>query len=218
MVEVLLALVFLSVLFSLNCHRLGGLIRIMALQGIIVSLIPFLLESHVQAGLLHIGFLLTMIIIKGIVIPGMLIFAIRKIQIRKEVEPIISYNASIFIGLLIIYLSVFISSRMYLTALSSYPLLLPAAFTTLVAGLFLLMARRKAITQIIGYLMMENGIYLAGSVLAKQARTQFIVEFGVLLDLLVGVMIMGIILHRINHSYDDADTGFLEQLKDNLND
>jgi hydrogenase-4 component E len=213
-VEALLALVFLTVLFSLNCHRLTGLIRIMALQGVFVSLIPFFLERHEGPEFLNVGFLLIMIIIKGIVIPAMLMFAIRKIQIRKEVEPIISYNASIFIGLLIIYMSVFISGRMYLTALTSYPLLLPAAFTTLSAGLFLLMARRKAITQIIGYLMMENGIYLAGSVLAKQARTQYIVEFGVLLDLLVGVMIMGIILHRINHSYEDADTGFLEQLKE----
>ena len=213
-IDALLAVVFLTVLFSLNCHRLNGLIRIMALQGVFVSLIPFLLESHEEIGLLNVGFLLIMVVIKGIVIPAMLMFAVRRLQIRKEVEPIISYNASIFIGLLIIYVSVLISGRMYLTALTNYPLLLPAAFTTLAAGLFLLMARRKAITQIIGYLMMENGIYLAGSVLAKQARTQYIVEFGVLLDLLVGVMIMGIILHRINHSYEDADTGFLEQLKD----
>jgi hydrogenase-4 component E len=213
-IDALLAMVFLTVLFSLNCHRLTGLIRIMALQGIFVSLIPFLLEKHQGISLLHVGFFLIMLAIKGIVIPAMLMFAIRRIQIRKELEPIISYNASIFVGLLIIYVSVLISGRMYLTALTNYPLLLPAAFTTLAAGLFLLMARRKAITQIIGYLMMENGIYLAGSVLAKQAQTQFIVEFGVLLDLLVGVMIMGIILHRINHSYEDADTGFLEQLKD----
>ncbi len=214
LVDALLALVFLSVLFSLNCHRLLGLIRIMALQGALVSLVPFLLEKHDEITLVSISFLLVVVIIKGIVVPAMLMFATRKIQIRKEVEPIISYNASIFVGLLIIYMSVFVSARMYLSALTSYPLLLPAAFTTLAAGLFLLMARRKAITQIIGYLMMENGIYLAGAVLAKQATTQHIVEFGVLLDLLVGVMIMGIILHRINRSYEDADTAFLEQLKD----
>ncbi|MBN2428767.1 MAG: hydrogenase [Deltaproteobacteria bacterium] len=214
LVDSLLALVFLTVLFSLNCHRLLGLIRIMAIQGIIVSLIPFLLEKPEGTLLVNVGVLLVIVIVKGLIIPGMLLFAIRKVQIRKEVEPIISYNASIFIGLLVIYVSVLISGRMHLTALSSYPLLLPAAFTALAAGLFLLMARRKAITQIIGYLMMENGIYLAGAVLAKHARTQHIVEFGILLDLLVGVMIMGIILHRINHSYDDADTTFLEQLKD----
>lgn len=214
LVDALLALVFLSVLFSLNCHRLLGLIRVVAIQGALVSLVPFLLEGQSSITFLNAGFMLMIVFIKGLLIPGMLMFAIRKIQIRKEVEPIISYNASILIGLLIIYVSIFISDKMVLTALSSYPLLLPAAFTTLAAGLFLLMARRKAITQIIGYLMMENGIYLAGSVLAKKAQTQHIVEFGILLDLLVAVMIMGIILHRINDSYADADTSFLEQLKD----
>ena len=76
------------------------------------------------------------------------------------------------------------------------------------------MSRRKAITQVIGYLMMENGIYLIGTALAKETHTMYVVEFGVLLDLLVGIMIMGIILHNINSSYNDVDTALLGQLKD----
>ena len=77
------------------------------------------------------------------------------------------------------------------------------------------MSRRKAITQVIGYLMMENGIYLIGTALAKETHTMYVVEFGVLLDLLVGIMIMGIVLHNINSSYNDVDTALLGQLKDN---
>jgi hydrogenase-4 component E len=93
-------------------------------------------------------------------------------------------------------------------------LLMITAITTLASGLFLLMARYKAITQVIGYLMMENGIYLFGTAMAKQTHTQYIVEFGVLLDLLVGIMIMGIVLNNINSSFDDVDTALLGQLKD----
>ncbi len=63
--------------------------------------------------------------------------------------------------------------------------------------------------------MMENGIYLIGTALAKETHTMYVVEFGVLLDLLVGIMIMGIILHNINSSYNDVDTALLGQLKDN---
>ena len=81
-------------------------------------------------------------------------------------------------------------------------------------GLFLMMSRTKAITQVIGYLMLENGIYLVGATLAGPAHNLYIVEFGVLLDLLVGVMIMGIILNDINRTFDDVDTAYLEQLKD----
>jgi hydrogenase-4 component E len=77
-----------------------------------------------------------------------------------------------------------------------------------------MMGRRKAITQVIGYLMLENGIYLIGTALTKHTHTIYVVEFGVLLDLLVGVMIMGIILHNINHAFDDIDTDLLNRLKD----
>jgi hydrogenase-4 component E len=82
------------------------------------------------------------------------------------------------------------------------------------AGFILLMARRKAITQVIGYLMMENGIYLIGTALAQEVHTQYVVEFAVLLDLLVAVLVMGIVLNDINHTFDDVDTALLGQLKD----
>jgi hydrogenase-4 component E len=62
--------------------------------------------------------------------------------------------------------------------------------------------------------MMENGIYLVGAALAKESHNQYVVEFGVLLDLLVGVMIMGIVLHNINSAFDDVDTALLGRLKD----
>lgn len=88
------------------------------------------------------------------------------------------------------------------------------AITTMASGFFLMMARRKAITQVIGYLMLENGIYLIGTALTKNSHTLYVVEFGILLDLLVGVMIMGIILHNINSAFDDVDTTLLGRLKD----
>lgn len=211
--DVLLVLILLSVLLSIGGSRLQEFIRIMSFQGVLVSLVPFLLERYEQTSWIDIGFLLVLISIKGGIIPFLLWFASRKVAIKRDVEPIVGYHASILTGLFIILTAAFISNRMEPVSLSGHQLLLPAAFTTLAAGLFLMMARRKAITQVIGYLMMENGIYLAGSALAKQTHTQFIVEFGVLLDLLVGIMIMGIILHQISHSFDDADTMFLEQLK-----
>jgi hydrogenase-4 component E len=211
-VDILLALVFLSVMFSMTSHRLLALIRLMAVQGLLVSLVPFLLERQEGMALLNLVLVAVMISVKAVAIPAILWVAMRRIQIRREIEPIVGYHLSIFIGLGIILASVFISSTLHLE--DFHALLLPAAFTTLSAGLFLLMARRKAITQIIGYLMLENGIYLAGSALARQTQTQHLVELGILLDLLVGVMVMGIILYQINHSFDDADTSFLETLKD----
>ncbi|MBA3007215.1 MAG: hydrogenase [Proteobacteria bacterium] len=210
----LLALTLLSVLLSLASHRLVALVKIMAFQGIVVSLIPLFLEQHMTIG--SIMMLQVMILIKGFLIPGFIYVAVKKIKIRREIEPIIGYHASLFTGLIFILISAFIADRIY--ASQSLPgehmLLMITAITTLASGLFLLMARYKAITQVIGYLMMENGIYLFGTALAKQTHTQYIVEFGVLLDLLVGIMIMGIVLNNINSTFDDVDTALLGQLKE----
>jgi hydrogenase-4 component E len=212
--DAILAVVLLSVLLSLGSNRLMALVKIMALQGIMVSLTPLFLEHHQN---LEGGAMLlfqVMILIKGLLIPGLLFMAVKKVSIKREIVPIVGYHASIFIGLMLILLSAFITDRLHLSMPKDHALLLISAITTLGAGLFLMMARRKAITQVIGYLTMENGIYLIGTALAKQTHTMYVVEFGVLLDLLVAIMIMGIILHNINSAFDDVDTALLGQLKD----
>ena len=213
--DALLSLTVLSVLLSLGSNRLMALVKIMAFQGIVVSLIPLFLEQHWPMSTGSIFFLQIMLLIKGLLIPGFLYAAVNKIKIKREVEPIIGYNASLLFGLVFILTAAFITERLQISLPMKHKLLMITAVTTLAAGLFLLMSRKKAITQVIGYLMMENGIYLIGTALAKETHTLYVVEFGVLLDLLVGIMIMGIILHNINSSYDDVDTALLGKLKDN---
>ncbi len=152
---------------------------------------------------------------KGIFIPGLMYTAVKKVVSSREIEPIIGYHASLFAGLIMIVFSVYVTNQLQLEMLAeSNKLLMVTAITTMGAGLVLLMARRKAITQVIGYLMMENGIYLIGTALAKEVHTQYVVEFAVLLDLLVAVLVMGIVLNDIHHTFDDVDTALLGQLKD----
>jgi hydrogenase-4 component E len=212
--DAILACVLLSVMLSLSSNRLMGLVKLMAFQGVMVSLVPLFLEQHQDIEMGSFIFLQIMILIKGCLIPGFMYFAVKKVAIRREVEPIIGYHASIFAGLLFIVISSFMADQLQKSLPYEESLLLITAMTTLASGLFLLMTRRKAITQVIGYLMMENGIYLFGTALAKETHTQYLVEFGVLLDLLVGVMVMGIVLNNINHAFDDMDTALLKQLKD----
>ncbi|MDZ7599524.1 MAG: hypothetical protein U5J82_14860 [Desulfobacterales bacterium] len=101
---------------------------------------------------------------------------------------------------------------MYLPSAASALLLLPTAIALLGAGMFLLMARRNAIAMVLGYIMMENGIYLVGTTFSIRAR--HIVEFGILLDVLAGVMIMAVILQNIKQTFDDVDTARLRTLKE----
>ncbi|MCF8055128.1 MAG: hydrogenase [Desulfocapsa sp.] len=213
--NILLALILLSVLLSLRSNRLMALVKLMAFQGVVVSAVPLVLETAHGVNFNLVMFFLLLVLVKGILIPGLMYRAVKWVVVDREVEPIIGYHASLFAGLIMIVFSVYVTNQLQLAMLpENHKLLLVAAITTMGAGLILLMARRKAITQVIGYLMMENGIYLIGTALAKQMHTQYVVEFAVLLDLLVAVLVMGIVLNDINHTFDDVDTALMGQLKD----
>jgi len=211
----MLALILLSVLLSLRSNRLMALVKLMAFQGVVVSAVPLFLETEHGLTFNLFVFFILLVLVKGVFIPGLMYIAVKKVVASREIEPIIGYHASLFAGLIMIVFSVYVTNNLHLAMLpAGHKLLLVTAITTMGAGLVLLMARRKAITQVIGYLMMENGIYLIGTALAKEVHTQYVVEFAVLLDLIVAVLVMGIVLNDINHTFDDVDTALMGQLKD----
>ena len=209
-VDILLILVLLSVLFAFSSSRLPVLIRILAFQGVVVSIVPFFLEHDMTAG----GMVFTMatLTIRGIIIPWSIYAMIKKMEIKREIETIVGYNISVFASLLLIVAAPMLSHKFNLTVFSGGTLITSTAITLVVAGMFLLMARRNAIAMVLGYIKMENGIYLIGTALSVEA--QHIVEFGILLDVLAGVMIMGIMLQSINQKYDNLDTAQLRKLKE----
>lgn len=210
----ILVITLLSVLVSLGSTRLISLVKLMALQGVMVSLTPIFLKGHGSLGGGAIIFFQVMIVIKGLLIPGLLYLAVKRVAMKREIEPLVGYHASILLGLAIILVSVFLTDHLRLSLSKGHDIVLITAITTMASGFFLMMARRKAITQVIGYLMLENGIYLIGTALTNPSHTIYVVEFGVLLDLLVGVLVMGIIMHNINSAFDDVDTSLLGRLKD----
>ncbi|MFH2129647.1 MAG: NADH-quinone oxidoreductase subunit K [bacterium] len=208
--DTILMLLFLSVLLAFASSRILTMIKVISFQGVAVSIVPILQNSDLSASSLVFGSI--MLIIRGIVIPGLLVFAVRKISIKREIEPLIGYHFSIFVGLLLIGFSFFISSKFQFPDNRASLLTMPAAITVFVGGLFLLMARHKAITMLIGYMMLENGIYIIGASFSRHKH--HVVEFVVLLDVLVGIMIMGIVLYNIKRTFDDIDTTLLRKLKD----
>jgi hydrogenase-4 component E len=209
-VDTILSFVLLSILFSFGSSRLPGLIKIIAFQGVVVSLVPMFIGHDMTIG--GVVFNLATMLIRGIIIPLSIAFAIKKVAIRREVEPIIGYHASILAGLIIIVAATYLSRGFSIPSLSDSVLLLPTSITLLVGGMFILMARRNAIAMVLGYIMMENGIYLVGTTFS--VRTHHIVEFGILLDVLAGVMIMAVMLQNIKQAFDDVDTARLRTLKE----
>lgn len=209
-VDTILSLVLLSVLFSFGATRVTGLIKLLAFQGIVVSIVPFFIGHEMTTG--GATFTIATLLIRGIIIPLSIYIAITKVAIKREVEPIVGFHASFLCGLGVIVAVNYIGRQLNIPSLGDFTLLFPSAIALLVTGMFLLIARRNAIAMVIGYIMMENGIYLMGTTISTRAR--HIVEFGILLDILAGVMIMAIILQNIKRTFDDVDTANLRTLKE----
>ena len=91
------------------------------------------------------------------------------------------------------------------------PLLTPAGLATLLIGLFVIVSRRKALTQVLGYIVVENGIYVVG--VALVGGVPLLVELGVLMDIFVAVFIMSIAAYHISREFDDIDVDQLDKLR-----
>lgn len=197
--ELVLILVVLASFTVLGTARLSTSVRAVALQGILLGLTPLLLFPgwSLHRVILAVG----TIAIKGFVVPRFLIWAIREAAVRREVEPRLSYVPSLLLGTAILALAFALAARWPLPV-EGGDLLVAVAVTVLVHGLFVLAARRKAVSQVVGYIMMENGIYLFG--LTQAERVPFLVELGVLLDVFVAVFIMGIVVFHINREFDST--------------
>ncbi len=210
LVDTSLALVLFSVIIALGSGRLPGLIKVVGFQGIVVSIVPLLIGHNLSTG--GVIFTVATALIRGLVIPVAIYVAIRRRGIRREVDPIVGLHASLLAGLVLIVAATWVGRSFQLPTAGDSRLLLPTAISLLVSGMFLLMARRNAIAMVLGYVMLENGIYVVGTTFSL--RTHHIVEFGILLDVLAGIMIMAILLQHIKQTAGDVHTSSMRSLKD----
>lgn len=207
----LLILVVLVDLFALASSRLGTLIRTVALQGMVLGVLPLVAhpgELTVRTALLAAG----SFALKGFVFPWLLFRATRDEAVRREAQPYVGYSLSLLVGTVMIGGSFVLGARLPLPFPAVSSLLVPVALSTTMIGLFLIVSRRKAATQVLGYLVLENGIFVFGLTLAVKMPT--LVEMGVLLDVFIGVFVMGIAIHHIHRQFDSIDASELTSLKD----
>jgi len=209
-VEITLVLSALMSMALLATSRLGTCIRLVAAQGAIVGVLPVLLGSQVT---MHTAFLaVSTIALKGMVFPRVLQRTLRDGSVRREVEPYCGYGVSVLFGLLTLAASFWLSSRLPLPGGGESSLIAPISFFNIAIGMFVIVSRHKALTQVLGYLVMENGIYSFGMALAIEQP--ILVEMGVLLDVFVAVFVMGITIFHISREFDDIDVNRLATLSE----
>jgi hydrogenase-4 component E len=209
-INAVLVFVLLLNLFLLGTSRIRALIHGAALQGVLLSVMPLLVQKHF--GMLPLFIAIATLLLKGSVIPSMLLKALRDAKIKREVEPLIGLVPTMLLGALGTAISIAFASHLAVAPEHADTLIIPAAFSTVLTGFLLLITRIKAISQVIGYLILENGIYIFGMLLLE--AVPLLVELGILLDLFVGIFVVSIIIHHIYREFASLDTRHLVALKD----
>ncbi|HAP43894.1 MAG: hydrogenase [Spirochaetes bacterium GWD1_61_31] len=210
LVNTILVIVLALNLFALGNSRLMSVIRIVSAQGVLLGLLPLVMHGHITiAALLAAG---VGIILKAIIIPSMMLRALRDADIKREVEPLIGFLPSIILGALATGFSLLFVTLPGLADEAAVSLVIPTSFATVLVGFILLTTRYKAISQVVGYLVLENGIFIFGLLLVE--ALPLVVEMGVLLDLFVGIFVISIIVNHINAAFSSLDTRHLVSLKE----
>jgi hydrogenase-4 component E len=182
-----------------------------AIQGLLLGTLPVLRSGgEVATAIWILG--LSSIVCKGIILPWLMTVCLRHSNTTREIEPFVGFGTSILCGILLLGLSLWLTVRLEPAQAEATPMVLTSAFFLVLVGLFLMVTRRKAITQSLAYLVMENGVYAVG--VSMSLDFPFVVELGIMLDVFVGVFLMSNLLFHIDRQFDHLDVDKLTELSD----
>lgn len=185
-------------------------IRLFALQSLMLAAIAAIVAYFHNAW--HVYWVAALTVIgKVIFLPWLLNRLVRRINIVQEIEPLLNAPTSMVIcgGLTLLG---YIVARPFTTLERLGNNTLAVAVTLLLTGFFLMFNRRKAISQVLALLTVENGVMLAAVALTTYGMP-LVVELGIFFDVMVAVMVLGILVYRIRESFASMDVGKLSQLK-----
>jgi len=210
--DLLFILVLVIDLFVLASSRLRAGIRAVAAQGGLLALLPVVLAGD-ATDRRHVAVLaLGALAVKGVGIPWLLARATRESTVSREAAPLVGFVPTLVLGALGIVSAVWFATDLALPVSGMHRLLVPTSLGTVWSGLLLLVSRRKAVGQVLGFLVMENGVFVLGLLLSDFMPAM--VEVGVLLDLFAAVFVMGIVMFDIQRAFRSLDTEKLASLKD----
>ena len=212
--DMLLVAALACALYTLATSRVAATIRATAFGGGALGFLPLAFwhgDDRIQ--LAHIALMAAgTIAIKALLIPLLLFNAMRSARVAREVEPYVSLHTTLVLGLVLVGISFWLGSSLELPNPPPSSLTFPTGFSLVLLGFVVLVNRKKAISQVVGFLMLENGVYVFGQCLARDVP--FTVELGILLDLLVAVFVMGITIQHIGRAFDDVDADALSTLRE----
>ncbi len=211
MINFTIILFGISMLYISSTTRIESYVKALSIQGFLLFLLVVLDYGSIQlSDLLFLSF--ETIAVKAVAIPLFLIYIIRKNGIYREIEPYVTSMSSLIITSLI-FAGGFYVSFLAIDAVSTIrPFYFGISISTIITGLFIIISRKKIITHVMGYMMMENGIFLLTLSIAREMP--FIVALGMLLDIFMAIYLLGLFINKVQYTYSEINIDTLTRLKD----
>ena len=208
----LFAAVLLMVAFAMiSQRRILSLIHLYTFQGVVLVTATVIVAYVTGQHHLYYSAALTFVL-KVVLIPFLLHRVIRKLNVRWDVEPLINVPATMLIGIVLVIFAFNLAQPIAQLSSSVARGTLGIALASVLLSFLMMITRSKAVPQVIGFLSMENGLFLAAT--AATYGMPMIVELGIALDVLVGILILGVFMFQIREQFDSLDIRHLEKLKE----
>jgi hydrogenase-4 component E len=208
----LLASMLLLIAFAmLSQRRILSLIKLFAWQGLVLSLSTFVVAYSTDQPQLYYSAGLTLLL-KVLVLPWLLHRLMRKLNVRWDVETLINIPTTMLAGIVLVIFSFNLAAPISQLSESITRGLIGIALASVLLSLLMMLTRRKAIPQVVGFLAMENGLFFAAT--SATHGMPLVVELGIALDVLVATFIFGIFFFQIRETFDSLDISHMEKLKD----
>lgn len=211
MENALIVLFGLTMLYMAATSRIKAYIKMLSFQGVLLFLICYVgVEKSELANFIFLSF--ETLIVKAIVIPVFLRKILQKNRIYRDSEPNIPQFYCLVLASIILFTGFLISNVDYPAFNLINPMYFGVSISVIIISLFLITVKHKVITNVIGFITMENGIFLLSLSVAKEMP--IVVNLGVLLDIFIAVFILGLLINMINEKFEDLSVCKLSDLKD----
>jgi hydrogenase-4 component E len=212
LINLFAAIILLLAFAMLAQRRVLQLIDLFALQGATLFLATLVVAFKTGQAHLYYSAALTLVL-KVLALPWILHRLVRKLSIKSEVEPLINIPTTMLIGIVLVIVAFNVALPIAQLAHTITRGTLGIALAVVMLAFLMMITRRKAITQVVGFLAMENGLFLAAT--SATYGMPMVVELGIALDVLVGMIILGVFFFQIRDQFDSLDIHHMERLKDN---
>lgn len=209
MINVLLILFTITLLYLAIANRIMTYVKIIAFQGLLLFGVAYIELYDIST--LNLAFiLLETVIIKALAVPLFLNYVIKRNRITREMEPYLPNFISLLIITLIIVVTFIVSNS--IPDINLKKIYFVVALSALFSGLYFIITRKKIITHVIGYVIIENGVFIMSMAVGNEMP--ILVNLGILLDIFVSIFILGIFINKVGDVVKDIDITQLSNLKD----